>query len=168
VLKQAMTQNKSQLITTPSTGGRWISMNTTVKPFDNLNVRKAVLAGFDRDALRLTRGGEPRGRSPPTSSPPRSPASTRRAGTRARATTSSTPAASRTRRCRPKYFKKAGYPSGKYTGGEKLLMVGANTGVAAARAEVTKQQFEDMGFKVTLRLVRHRRPPTCATATCRR
>ena len=32
-------------------------------------------------------------------------------------------------------------------------MVGANTGVAARAAEVTKQQFEDMGFKVTLRLV---------------
>ena len=29
-----------------------------VKPFDNINVRKAVIAGFDRNALRLTRGGE--------------------------------------------------------------------------------------------------------------
>ena len=61
VLKQALTTRKSQLITTPSTGGRWISMNTTIKPFDDLNVRKAVLAGFDRNALRLTRGGEPAG-----------------------------------------------------------------------------------------------------------
>ena len=32
-------------------------MNTTIKPFDNINVRKAVIAGFDRNALRLTRGG---------------------------------------------------------------------------------------------------------------
>ena len=36
---------------------RYISMNTTVKPFDDINVRKAVNAGFDRNALRLTRGG---------------------------------------------------------------------------------------------------------------
>ena len=34
------------------------SMNTTVKPFDDINVRKAVIAGFDRNAMRLTRGGE--------------------------------------------------------------------------------------------------------------
>ncbi len=26
-------------------------------PFDNINVRKAVIAAFDRSALRLTRGG---------------------------------------------------------------------------------------------------------------
>ena len=33
-------------------------MNTTVPPFDNLDVRKAVNAGFDRNALRLARGGQ--------------------------------------------------------------------------------------------------------------
>ena len=32
--------------------------NTTVKPFDNINVRKAIIAASDRNALRLTRGGE--------------------------------------------------------------------------------------------------------------
>jgi len=42
----------------PSGGTRYISMNTTVKPFDNLNVRKAVIAASNRDALRLTRGGK--------------------------------------------------------------------------------------------------------------
>ena len=33
-------------------------MNTTIKPFDDINVRKAVIAGFDRNALLLTRGGK--------------------------------------------------------------------------------------------------------------
>ena len=32
-------------------------MNTKVKPFDNINVRKAVIAGSNRNALRQTRGG---------------------------------------------------------------------------------------------------------------
>ena len=32
-------------------------MNSTIKPFDNLNVRKAVVAASDRKALQLTRGG---------------------------------------------------------------------------------------------------------------
>ena len=42
----------------PSGGTRYIAFNTTVKPFDNINVRKAIIAASDRNALRLTRGGE--------------------------------------------------------------------------------------------------------------
>jgi peptide/nickel transport system substrate-binding protein len=51
------------------------------------------------------------------------------------------------------YFKKAGYPSGHYTGGQELLMVGTAEGVAQKAAEVAKQNFEKLGFKVRLRLV---------------
>src|SRR5215203_792790 len=49
---------KDQLELVPAGGGRYVSMNTTVKPFDDVNVRRAVIAGFDRNAMRLTRGGE--------------------------------------------------------------------------------------------------------------
>ena len=51
------------------------------------------------------------------------------------------------------YFKKAGYASGKYEGNEELLMVGTSEGVAQKAAEVAKENFEKMGFKVRLRLV---------------
>ena len=34
----------------PSGGYRYIAMNTTIKPFDNINVRKAIIAASDRDA----------------------------------------------------------------------------------------------------------------------
>jgi peptide/nickel transport system substrate-binding protein len=54
-----------------------------------------------------------------------------------------------------RYFKRAGYSSGRYTGGQEIPMVGDNSGVAAKAATITKQQFENMGFKVTLRLVSH-------------
>ena len=33
-------------------------MNTTIKPLDDINVRKAILAAFDRDAARKARGGK--------------------------------------------------------------------------------------------------------------
>ena len=49
------------------------SMNTTIKPFDNLNVRRAVVAGFDREAMRLTRGGELIGDIPTHYIPPEVP-----------------------------------------------------------------------------------------------
>ena len=51
------TRNKDQVLLVPSGGTRCIALNTTIKPFDNINVRKAIIAGFDRNALRQTRGG---------------------------------------------------------------------------------------------------------------
>ena len=56
-LKLASDDYKDQLVIVPGATIRYISMNTTVPPFDNPDVRKAVSAGFDRNALRLARGG---------------------------------------------------------------------------------------------------------------
>jgi peptide/nickel transport system substrate-binding protein len=39
VLKQVITQQKDQLVLAAGGGGRWISLNTTLKPFDDINVR---------------------------------------------------------------------------------------------------------------------------------
>ena len=41
----------------PSGGNRYVALNTSEPPFDDVNVRKAVVAGPDREALRNTRGG---------------------------------------------------------------------------------------------------------------
>ena len=57
ILARALTRYKSQLGSVPSGGTRWVALNTSKPPFDNLNVRKAAVAVTDRDALRLTRGG---------------------------------------------------------------------------------------------------------------
>ena len=51
------------------------------------------------------------------------------------------------------YFRRAGFPSGTYDGGETLLMVGENVGVSANAALVAQQQFEKLGFDVRLRRV---------------
>jgi peptide/nickel transport system substrate-binding protein len=51
------------------------------------------------------------------------------------------------------YMKKAGYASGKYTGKEKVLMVGVQEGVAQRNAEVAQQGLQSLGFNVNLRLV---------------
>ena len=86
ILKQALTRQKDQIALTANGSGRWISLNTTVKPFDNLDVRKAVSAGMDREALRLTRGGEATSRR--TTSRRVWRASRRPAGSRASGSTS--------------------------------------------------------------------------------
>ncbi len=41
-----------------SGGGRWAAMNTQAAPFDDINVRKAVVASFDRRAVLLALGGQ--------------------------------------------------------------------------------------------------------------
>jgi len=57
VLKDLLTTKKSQAVIAPSGGNRYAALNTTVKPFDNINVRRAVAAVLNRNALRQTRGG---------------------------------------------------------------------------------------------------------------
>ena len=56
-LKLAATQYPDQMQITPSGGLRYVAMNTSKPPFDDVNVRKAVVAGADREAMIATRGG---------------------------------------------------------------------------------------------------------------
>jgi peptide/nickel transport system substrate-binding protein len=152
VLKQALTRQKDQLTLQPSGGGRWVALNTKIKPFDNVDVRRAVIAGFDREAMRLTRGGEVIGDIPTHYIPPELAGFEEAGGLEGPGVDfMSKPAGDAA--LSAEYFKKAGYASGKYEGDEELLMVGTSEGVAQKAAEVAKENFEKMGFKVNLKLV---------------
>jgi len=152
ILKQVITRQKEQLALQPNGGGRWVAMNTKIKPFDNPDVRRAVVAGFDREAMRLTRGGETIGDIPTHYIPPEVPGFEEAGGLEGPGIDfMSNPAGDAD--LSAEYFKKAGYASGKYEGDEELLMVGTSEGVAQKAAEVAKQNFEKMGFKINLRLV---------------
>jgi peptide/nickel transport system substrate-binding protein len=152
ILKQVVTKTKDLLELVPNGGGRWVAMNTTIKPFDNVDVRRAVVAGFDREAMRLTRGGAVVGDVPTHFIPPGVPGFEEAGGLKGPGIDfMSKPSGDLN--LSAEYMKKAGYPSGKYTGSTPLLMVGTSEGVAQKAAEVAKQNFENMGFKVRLRLV---------------
>jgi peptide/nickel transport system substrate-binding protein len=49
------------------------------------------------------------------------------------------------------YFRRAGFPSGRYEGDQTFLMVGQNVGVGANAALIAQEQFERLGFDVRLR-----------------
>jgi peptide/nickel transport system substrate-binding protein len=153
VLRTALTRQKEQIELVPSGGGRWISMNTTVKPFDDINVRKAVAAGMDRDALRLTRGGALLGDIATHYLPPNMAGFEEAGGMEGTGVDYLSKDGKPLPEVSAKYFKAAGYASGKYEGNEEILMVGSNAGVAAKTAEVVKENLERMGFKVQMRLV---------------
>ncbi|MGH2945337.1 MAG: ABC transporter substrate-binding protein [Solirubrobacteraceae bacterium] len=152
ILKQALTRQKEQLQLVPSGGGRWVAMNMTIPPFDDVNIRKAVIAGFDREAMRLTRGGEVLGDIPTHFLPP-GMAGFEEAGGLEGPGLDFLANPGGDAELAAEYFREAGYDSGQYEGDETLLMVGENEGVDARAAEVAQQQFEKLGFNVRLRQV---------------
>ncbi len=153
IVKQATEQYKSQITFMGGAGNRYVSMNTTIKPFDNINVRKAVSAAFDRQAMRLTRGGALIGDIATHYIMPGTPGFDEAGGQNGTGVDFLSKDGAPNMALAAEYMKKAGYPSGKYTGTDPILMVGSNTGIATKAAEVTKEQFEKLGFKVQLRLV---------------
>jgi peptide/nickel transport system substrate-binding protein len=151
-LKEAAQQYPEQLTLTPSGGNRYIAMNTTIPPFDDINVRKAVVAAADREALRLARGGELIGDIATHYIPPLIPGFEEAGGEEGsgvdflQSPTGDPDLAA-------EYFRKAGYESGKYEGDEELLMVAENAGVDKRVGEVALDLFEGLGFKVNFRQV---------------
>ena len=152
-LKPIVQGPKKDLLTvTPGSGMRYMGINTTIKPFDNINVRKAIAAVLNRQAMLTTRGGplvgsvathmlyptvagfdEAGGFDGPGYDFLKNPAGDLNLAM--------------------EYMKKAGYPSGKYTGKEKILMVGVNTGGGKKNAEVAEESVSKLGFNVQLREV---------------
>ncbi len=151
-LKLAVTKYKDQYVTVPAGGFRWFPLNTTIKPLDDLNVRKAILAAFDRTQAIKARGGKFVGIPGTHFIPPGIPGfdeagGNNGAGVDYLANPNGDMAVAE------KYMKAAGYASGKYDGNENLLMVTANVDPGKAQAQVAKAQLEKLGFKVTLRTV---------------
>ena len=152
VLAQVVRRNKDQLSTEPSGGFRWFPLNTTVKPLDDINVRKAILAGFDRDAARKARGGEFVGKIPTHFLPPNFPGFKESGGDQGFGV-DFLKNEKGDMALAAEYMKKAGYASGKYEGDEELLMVTANADPGKAQAEVARAQLEKLGFKIKFRTV---------------
>jgi peptide/nickel transport system substrate-binding protein len=152
VLKLAVTKYKGQFAQLAGGGFRWFPLNTTIKPFNDINVRKAIIAGFDRNAIRLARGGRFVGEVPTHFIPPGIPGYEEAGGAEGPGYDFlSNPNGDMA--LATSYMKKAGYPSGKYTGGETFTMVTSTADPGRAQAEVAQAQFAKLGFKVKLRTV---------------
>lgn len=152
VLKKASDDTPDQLELVDSGGGRWAALNTKAEPFDDLNVRKAVVAAFDRQGVLLALGGKNVGSVATHFLPPGMPGFEEAGGAAGTgvdflAAPSGDPALA------AKYLKAAGYASGRYEGSEELLMVGPRDGNGKAISELAKASFEQLGFKVNLRLL---------------
>jgi peptide/nickel transport system substrate-binding protein len=152
VLREAATRYKEQLSLPTSGGSRYVSLNTQLAPLDDLNVRKAVLAATNREALRLTAGGEAAGAIANHFIPPDIPGFEEAGGFDGTgADFLEKPAGDLA--LAAEYMKKAGYKSGKYDGNDELLMVGDDSASSRQIGEIMLDTFQKLGFKVNYRPV---------------
>jgi peptide/nickel transport system substrate-binding protein len=153
-LKRLLQSNKPELSSVPGGGWRFISWDTSRPPFNDINVRKATLAGFNRVAARQQRGGEALGPIAQHFIPPGMAGfdeSNGADGWTKEMDWMAHPEGDRN--LAAEYFKKAGMASGKYEGSDKVLIVGDNAEPDKSIAQITEQQLNEMGFQTTLRLV---------------
>jgi len=159
VLRQAITRNEDQLGRISSGGTRWIALNTTKAPFDNLNVRKAVIAAFDREALLLTRGGREVGPIAQHYIPPGVPGFEESGGEKGFAELDWMRNPKGDPELARRYMLAArdeGVPvtdDGRYAGGEKLLTIATNADPGLQTATVAQGQLKAMGFELNFRKV---------------
>jgi peptide/nickel transport system substrate-binding protein len=153
VLKQALQRNKPQISMKPSGGFRFISFDTKNPPFDDINVRKAVIAGFNRDQLRLARGGEAIGPIAQHYIPPGIQGFDEAGGLNAPGNPDFMRNTKGDKALMAKYFKAAGFSSGKYEGNKTILMVSDSAQPEKSVAQIAEQQLRNMGFKTKLRFV---------------
>jgi peptide/nickel transport system substrate-binding protein len=156
IVKLALQQHRSQLVISGggAAGDRYVAVNNSSGPFKNVNLRKALWAATDREALDRLRGGktvadvmthylwngiagfEDSGGFPgPQVDYNLDPQGDMKVA--------------------EKYMKLAGYPSGKYTGSETLQVVGDSSAPANNVAEAVNQTLKNLGFKTKLNLVEH-------------
>ncbi len=155
-IKQAATSGEEgQLTLTPSGGNRYVALNTSRPPFDDVNVRRAVVANSNRTDLRNTRGGELTGPVATHYLPPDFPGFEEAGGLEGpdldfMANPDGDPQVA------AEYMKKAGYSSGKCEGSDcEITMVGDDSPPGSDTATVVKSQLEELGFKVNFQKVTH-------------
>ena len=145
----AYTKYYNQLVAVPGAGDHYISLNNASGVLKNVNVRRAVYAAMNRAAMVKIAGGQivgdvathfiTPGSSGYTQSGslagPKVPWNVHPTGDIALAES---------------YMKKAGFPSGKYTGSQVIKIVGSNNGNGPEQSAQVKNAFTALGFKTSV------------------
>jgi peptide/nickel transport system substrate-binding protein len=152
IVKLAYEKYRNQLEISPNAGDHYVAINNSKGPFTNVNLRKAYWAALDREAMNKARGGSlvtilmthylwpeiPGFEAAGGYAGPKVDYNEHPQGDMAVA---------------EKYMKLAGYPSGKYTGGKTLTVVGATGNPEPEDAQIATQALNKLGFKTKLNLV---------------
>jgi peptide/nickel transport system substrate-binding protein len=153
-LKDATTIYKDQFQDPFSGGWRAVMLNTTKKPFDDINVRKATIAGIDKTVLRQARGGETIGDIAYHFLPANFPGFEESGGATTDQDFMSKPTADKA--LVTKYFDAAGMKGGKYSGpNADITLTCDNVDPGKAVCAATADMLRGMGFKPAIQAVPH-------------
>jgi peptide/nickel transport system substrate-binding protein len=137
----------------PPTGRfRYIAVRTDRPPFDDINVRKALNAAFDKEALRQAFGGPITGEIPTHYIPPGQPGFEEAGGAEGTGADFMSQPKGNIELAK-EYMRKAGYESGMYDGGETFTGVSDNATQQKNVTQVAVEQFKQLGFDVKMRYV---------------
>ncbi len=152
VLKTAATQHKEQLELSPGGGMHYIGVNNKVGPFKNEDLRKAFWAALNKEALNKLAGGKLVTINATHWIYPTISGFEQAGGLKGPSGVDYNEHPEGDQKLAEEYVKKAGYPSGKYTGGEQISIVAANGPPAKERAEVINETLKNLGFNTKLSL----------------
>jgi peptide/nickel transport system substrate-binding protein len=152
VEKEAVEKYKSQLEISPGAGYHYVGVNNKVGPFTNINLRKALWAAMNRNAILRERGGALFGNAATHFIYPGIPGF-EQAGGLAGPKVDYNEHPEGDMAVAGKYMKLAGYPSGKYTGGKTITVVGATGSPLEQGAQTVDQTLKNLGFSTKLTLV---------------
>lgn len=147
VLERAATDYSHQLMVAPSTAVLYASMNTRVPPFNSPDVRRAVVAATDRNAMRLAVGGAIAGDLATHFLPPEINGFEQAGGVEGPglpfldSPTGDPELAAQ-------YMRRAGYPEGRYDGDERPVMVTDTTSEGRRFGEIMRQTLASLGIDV--------------------
>jgi peptide/nickel transport system substrate-binding protein len=152
VISRAMKDARGQIALMPTGSLDYIPLNTAIAPFDDMNVRRAVLAGIDRDALRKVQGGTIRGPLATHLIPPSLPGFAQ-AGGRAGDGLDFIGNPRGDMGVAARYFRAAGFASGRYEGSTPVLLASINDPTTKLMAQLVERSLRQMGFEVRTRYV---------------
>ena len=152
IVKEAYEHSPSQITFTPGSGTYYSALNNAHGPFTNVDLRRAVWAALDREALVKVRGG-PLVAAPMTHFLYPGVAGFEEAGGLAGPKLDYNEHPAGDPAVAAKYLRLAGYPSGRYTGAKTLQVVGVTGEPESGTAQIVNQALQSLGFKTHLSLV---------------
>jgi peptide/nickel transport system substrate-binding protein len=152
IVKTAYLSYPSQITFVAGSGTHYGGLDTQHGPFVNVNLRRAVWAALDREAIVKARGGSLVAAPLTHFIYPGNSGYAQAGGAAGPNYPWNTDVNGNITEAR-KLMKAAGYPSGKYTGGATVQVVSGNGGNAPAIAQIVLADLQELGFKTHLSLV---------------
>ncbi len=151
-LDEALSRSADQVQLTDSGTIRFISLNTTVPPLNDVDVRRAITAAFNQRAARRALGGPVVGRIPTHWIPPGVPGFEEAGGEQGTAVDFLAYPSGKPRLAR-EYMRAAGYPTGRYDGDASLVAIGERSRFTREIKPHVERAFRLLGIPISVRVI---------------